>query len=256
MIVSSDLNQVDPQWAWSLFEPNAEQPWSRRFAAHLYRRAGFAASERQLGEAMAKEPRQLVQQLVTSMSPVVRRMAKSSHLRSELVLKRVVSDDCREEFFVTREALARVLAALPLELRDIFAPLELGPLERAGDSGSDTRPRVRVVAVPATLRRPAANGAAAGSSVMHSLNLDASEAVPCTRADRHATSAVRSVLVTATQAPRSAPDRVRPLGGHRPAFIRAGSAAPSIPGPGAREAPRLRPIGRAAFEAHSRGSGA
>ncbi len=64
MKIPSDLNQVDPQWAWSPFEPDAEQPWDRRLAAHLYRRAGFAASEQQLHEAVTRQPLKLVEELV------------------------------------------------------------------------------------------------------------------------------------------------------------------------------------------------
>ena len=48
----NDLNAVKPDWAWAPFEPNASQPWNRRAAAHLYRRAGFGADSRQLDAAV------------------------------------------------------------------------------------------------------------------------------------------------------------------------------------------------------------
>jgi uncharacterized protein (DUF1800 family) len=48
----TDLTKVDPAWAWSPYEPDAALPWSRRLAAHLYRRAGFAANTLELDEAV------------------------------------------------------------------------------------------------------------------------------------------------------------------------------------------------------------
>jgi hypothetical protein len=39
----NDPNTLDPQWAWSAYEPDAKRPWSPKLAAHLYRRAGFGA---------------------------------------------------------------------------------------------------------------------------------------------------------------------------------------------------------------------
>jgi uncharacterized protein (DUF1800 family) len=46
------LDQVDPGSAWSPFEPDGQTPWTRELAAHLYRRAGFAATWHELDEAM------------------------------------------------------------------------------------------------------------------------------------------------------------------------------------------------------------
>lgn len=56
----ADLGKVDPSWAWAPFEPDERLPWNRRRAAHLYRRAGFAANTRQLDEAIAMSPQELV----------------------------------------------------------------------------------------------------------------------------------------------------------------------------------------------------
>lgn len=52
-VAQSSLDAVDPGWAWSPFEPDAQAPWTRDLAAHLYRRAGFAATWRELDEAVA-----------------------------------------------------------------------------------------------------------------------------------------------------------------------------------------------------------
>jgi uncharacterized protein (DUF1800 family) len=42
--------KIDPQTAWLRFEPTATQPWSKRLASHLYRRAGFGTTQRELDE--------------------------------------------------------------------------------------------------------------------------------------------------------------------------------------------------------------
>lgn len=55
---------IDPAWAWSAYQPSAEQPWDRRRAAHLFRRAGFGANSAELDEAASMEPAAVVEQLV------------------------------------------------------------------------------------------------------------------------------------------------------------------------------------------------
>jgi uncharacterized protein (DUF1800 family) len=35
------VDEIDPTWAWQVYVPNDEMPWTRRRAAHLLRRAGF-----------------------------------------------------------------------------------------------------------------------------------------------------------------------------------------------------------------------
>jgi uncharacterized protein (DUF1800 family) len=60
----TDLAHLDPAWAWSPYEPDAQRPWNRARAAHLYRRAGFAANSQQLDDAAKQQPAALVQQLV------------------------------------------------------------------------------------------------------------------------------------------------------------------------------------------------
>ncbi|MCA9221811.1 MAG: DUF1800 domain-containing protein [Planctomycetales bacterium] len=59
---------IDPAWAWSPYQPSAEQPWDRRRAAHLFRRAGFGATAAELVEAVSIEPAVVVEQLVGSAS--------------------------------------------------------------------------------------------------------------------------------------------------------------------------------------------
>lgn len=66
MATEIDINVVDPAWAWSPYQPDAERPWDRAMAAHLYRRAGFAANPHQLDEAAGHDPQELVHQLVSA----------------------------------------------------------------------------------------------------------------------------------------------------------------------------------------------
>lgn len=54
---------IDPQWAWSTYQPQSGE-WNRRLAAHLYRRAGFATSSSQLDAALSQTPSAVVQALV------------------------------------------------------------------------------------------------------------------------------------------------------------------------------------------------
>ena len=55
-----------PDEAWLPWEPTAERPFDRRLAAHLYRRAGFAASPRELDEAVKLGPAAAVKRLLAA----------------------------------------------------------------------------------------------------------------------------------------------------------------------------------------------
>lgn len=63
------LSEVDPAWAWSAFEPDAATAWDRTRVAHLYRRAGFAATWRQLDAALAAGCPATVDRLLTGEPP-------------------------------------------------------------------------------------------------------------------------------------------------------------------------------------------
>jgi uncharacterized protein (DUF1800 family) len=45
------MDSIDPARAWQPWQPTAGDPWGRKWAAHLYRRAGFGASREDLLEA-------------------------------------------------------------------------------------------------------------------------------------------------------------------------------------------------------------
>lgn len=57
------LEDIDPAWAWEAWQPTSAEPWDRRRAALLLRRAGFCASESTLREALAEEPQTAVDHL-------------------------------------------------------------------------------------------------------------------------------------------------------------------------------------------------
>lgn len=57
---------LPPEEAWLPFEPTAAQPFGRREAAHLFRRAGFAASSSELDEAVKLGPKAAAKKLVAA----------------------------------------------------------------------------------------------------------------------------------------------------------------------------------------------
>jgi uncharacterized protein (DUF1800 family) len=61
--MTADLSNLDPAWAWAPYQPDAKRPWSRRLAAHLYRRAGFGATAAELDEAVKAGPVATVERL-------------------------------------------------------------------------------------------------------------------------------------------------------------------------------------------------
>jgi uncharacterized protein (DUF1800 family) len=60
---------IDPEWAWQPFAPSANQPWDRRAAAHLYRRAGFGATLAELDAAIRQSPQVVADALLAGASP-------------------------------------------------------------------------------------------------------------------------------------------------------------------------------------------
>jgi hypothetical protein len=74
----------------------------------------------------------LVRRLVQQLAPVVQEISRRSLGKGELVLKRVLADDRREEIFAPKADLRAKLDPLPPELRRAFAPLGLD--DEAGDA--------------------------------------------------------------------------------------------------------------------------
>ena len=74
-------------------------------------------------------PRLLVERLVAAMAPTVREIAAHSLSPGELVLKRLLAGDRREEIFVAKSELAQKLEPLPAALRKVLAPLGIAAEE-------------------------------------------------------------------------------------------------------------------------------
>ncbi|GAB5442351.1 MAG: hypothetical protein Fues2KO_27000 [Fuerstiella sp.] len=59
---------IDSQWAWSRFEPSAEQPWTPTLAAHLLRRATFGATGDRLQQTVNDGPETTIDRLFNNTS--------------------------------------------------------------------------------------------------------------------------------------------------------------------------------------------
>ena len=57
---------IDPEWAWAEFKPDEESAWNLRTASHLFRRAGFGATQEELTAAVSKTPVQVVDELLSA----------------------------------------------------------------------------------------------------------------------------------------------------------------------------------------------
>ena len=66
--MSNTAANIDPDWAWAPYGPDAERPWTKRLAAHLYRRAGFSATSGQLDAALSAGANATIEALCTPAS--------------------------------------------------------------------------------------------------------------------------------------------------------------------------------------------
>jgi hypothetical protein len=90
-----------------------------------------------------------VERLVAMMAPICREISQRSLTPNELVLRRLLSNDRREEIFVAKATLREKLAVLPLDSRALFAPLGLDAVEKAkSPAGSSERPPMRSELAP------------------------------------------------------------------------------------------------------------
>lgn len=74
------------------------------------------------------DPSRIVDRLVKRIGPVIQEIARHSLADTELVLKRVLANDRREEIFASKADLRDTLATVPSDFRQIFSPLGLGDL--------------------------------------------------------------------------------------------------------------------------------
>jgi hypothetical protein len=58
------LDKLDPAGAWQAWQPSSGDPWGRKWAAHLYRRAAFGASREELLHAQRVGPRATLELLL------------------------------------------------------------------------------------------------------------------------------------------------------------------------------------------------
>ena len=98
-----------------------------------------------------ERPIQLVERLVEAMASSVKEIVAHSLVPGELVLKRMLGDDRREEIFVSASELKAKLEPLSEAARAVFAPLGLAPRAPAGVS---TSPLASGSAAPAEPSEP------------------------------------------------------------------------------------------------------
>ena len=56
----SDMQMIDPTWAWRPFEPTSERPWDKNLVSHLYRRAGFGVDFATIEAVVKRTPTEVV----------------------------------------------------------------------------------------------------------------------------------------------------------------------------------------------------
>ncbi|HTJ46784.1 MAG TPA: hypothetical protein VL463_31995 [Kofleriaceae bacterium] len=123
-------------------------------AARALRTSRGAVVEAKIdAEALAahQHPRVIVERLVASMAPIVAEIARRCPSPRELVLKRLLGGDRREEIFLPRSELVAKLEPLSIAQRHAFAPL--GIVDDPG--GAPDVHRAVTVQAPADMIMPA-----------------------------------------------------------------------------------------------------
>jgi len=85
---------------------------------------------------------------------VVQEIAWRSRSATELVLKRLLADDRREEIFVTKVELTKKFEPLPQNLRRVFDPLGLSDEPASPAAKPPVRPLPRPLTEPPRQRQP------------------------------------------------------------------------------------------------------
>ncbi|HBN76898.1 MAG TPA: hypothetical protein DD473_13985 [Planctomycetaceae bacterium] len=65
-MMKSGQTNIDPDWAWSAFQPEQPEDWTQRQVAHFYRRCGFAANPEMLQSGLQKSPLQLASEQISN----------------------------------------------------------------------------------------------------------------------------------------------------------------------------------------------
>lgn len=96
--------------------------------------------------------REVVERLVAHLAPIVREISDRSLLPTELVIRKALGKDRREEIFVPKAVIRDKFAALPSNLAEVFRPLGLAepanPKRAASSPSADEPPPVRAQLAP------------------------------------------------------------------------------------------------------------
>jgi hypothetical protein len=105
------------------------------------------------GKAMKdhEKPSVLLERMVGKMAPIAQEIARRSPSPNELVLKRLLGDDRREEIFLSKDELRKKLEVLPPALLRVMEPLGLHP---AAAAPVKEAPAAAVPAEPAPMESP------------------------------------------------------------------------------------------------------
>jgi hypothetical protein len=90
-----------------------------------HKRSLIAASLDDTPLHQLQTPRVLVERLIANIAPTVEQVSRRSLAPGELVLRRLLDGNHREEVFVSKAELVKKLAMLPIEQRIVFEPLKL-----------------------------------------------------------------------------------------------------------------------------------
>ena len=146
-------------------------------------------------------PRVLAERFVLAVAPTVHLIAKHSRSPGELVLRRLLGDNRREEIFVTVEELVRRYQGLPAEMRAVFAPLQLG-----GEAPAPAPKHAPAAAVPEPRLPPVAGELKSSPSAVP----EEVRAAP-TRTSPHVLPAEARSAAVRMASTVPAPDRSRPV---------------------------------------------
>jgi len=134
----------------------------------------------------------LAERLILAVSPMVHKIASHSRSPGELVLRRMLGEDRREEIFVTTAELAKRWSALPAGAREVFAPLRL-EADPAAPAPDVSGPHRRTQPVTGAIQRP--------RSITGSLPPLPPGARPASASEASATVVVEPALTAAAPAP-------------------------------------------------------
>jgi hypothetical protein len=149
---------------WAAIEERLPELIGARGALTSARLGGREVSE-------IEHPSQLAEAILLALAPLLREMRVRSRVPGELILKRDLAGDRREEMFVPRKVLYAKLAGLPLPFRQVFEAVGL-----SDEATSDFMTRIGGKRpAPPMPRRPIAKGTAS-SVTLHDVQQAARDA--------------------------------------------------------------------------------